>query len=290
MSTTEITPDHPRSSTAPRCRPPATYALDASHSHVGFSVRHLMVSKTKGRFADVEGTIHIAEDPLESSVEVDIAVASIDTRDETRDGHLRSADFFDAEQPSGASPTAPPRSRRPASDRWTVEGELTVRGRHPPRAARGQPSRVAPRTRGGTSAIGFTAQAELDREAFGLTWNQALETGGVLVGKQVRIEHRGRGRRASRTASSPDLWIGGGEIHLQFTGCSPSGPQAGFLRLRNRARGRGVIGPDMVAVDSRLWWAGRLLGGAAAPSLGGAPRPAPSGPAEKDLREPLTRL
>jgi polyisoprenoid-binding protein YceI len=165
---------------------PGLYALDASHSHVGFSVRHLMVSKTKGRFAAVSGAIHIADDPLESFVEVEIPVASIDTRDEARDGHLRSADFFDADN----HPTLRYRSTRvtPVSaGRWSVDGELTVRG-----VTRAVPLDVTfeggAKDPWGGSRIGFTARAELDREDFGLTWNQALETGGVLVGKQVRID------------------------------------------------------------------------------------------------------
>ncbi len=162
------------------------YELDPSHSHVGFSVRHLMVSKTKGRFADVLATIVIGDEPLASSVEVEIPVASVDTRDETRDGHLRSADFFDAEN----HPTLTSRSTKvtPAGEgRWTVDGELTVRGVTLP-----VPLEVAfeggARDPWGSSRIGFTAHAEVDREAFGLTWNQALETGGVLVGKQVKID------------------------------------------------------------------------------------------------------
>ena len=162
------------------------YELDAAHSHVGFSVRHMMVSKTKGRFAEVTGTIRIGDDPLESSVEVEIPVASIDTRDESRDGHLRSADFFDAEQ----HPVLRYRSTSVTpvgKDRWRVDGELTVRGITQP-----VPLDVTfeggAKDPWGSDRVGFTARGELDREAFGLTWNQALETGGVLVGKQVRIE------------------------------------------------------------------------------------------------------
>lgn len=165
---------------------PGTYALDVSHSSVAFSVRHLMVSKTKGRFTDFAGTVTIAEDPLASSVEVEIQVPSIDTRDETRDGHLRSPDFFDAD----VFPTITYRSTKvtPAgTGRWSVEGDLTVRGvTHP------VPLEVTfeggARDPWGGSRIGFTARAELDREAYGLSWNQALETGGVLVGKQVKID------------------------------------------------------------------------------------------------------
>jgi len=163
-----------------------TYALDASHCEVGFSVRHLMVSKTKGRFSDLTGTVTIGEDPSASSVEVEIQVASVDTRDETRDGHLRSPDFLDVE----AFPTMTYRSTSVAAagkGTWAVEGELTVRG-----VTRSVPLVVtfegAAKDPWGGSRVGFTAQAQLDREDFGLTWNQALETGGVLVGKQVTIE------------------------------------------------------------------------------------------------------
>jgi polyisoprenoid-binding protein YceI len=163
-----------------------TYALDVAHSSVGFSVRHLMVSKTKGRFDDFAGTVTIADDPLESSVEVEIQVASVDTRDEARDGHLRSADFFDAE----AFPTITYRSTRvtPAGKgTWTVDGELRVRG-----ITHEVPLTVSfeggARDPWGGARAGFTAHTELDREAFGLSWNQALETGGVLVGKQVKID------------------------------------------------------------------------------------------------------
>jgi polyisoprenoid-binding protein YceI len=128
----------------------------------------------------------IADDPLASAVDVEIDVASVDTRDERRDEHLRSPDFFDAEQ----HPTIHYRSTRvtPAGERrWNVEGELTVRG-----VTRSAPLEVTfeggAKDPWGNHRIGFTAQTELDREAFGLTWNQTLETGGVLVGKQVRIE------------------------------------------------------------------------------------------------------
>jgi len=163
-----------------------TYALDASHSQVGFAVRHLMVSKTRGRFSDFAGNVEIGENPLESSVAVTIQAASIDTRDEQRDGHLRSGDFFDAE----AWPTLTYQSRsvRQVGDgRYTVDGDLTIKGVT-------QPVPLELTFEGGATdpwggvRIGFSAKAELDREAFGLSWNQALETGGVLVGKKVTIE------------------------------------------------------------------------------------------------------
>jgi polyisoprenoid-binding protein YceI len=165
---------------------PGTYELDPSHSSVSFSVRHLMVSKTKGRFADFAGTVTIAEDPLESSVEVEIQTASVDTRDETRDGHLRSADFFDVD----VNPVITYRSTKVtpgAKGTWDVEGQLSVRGvtKAVPLSVSFEGGAVDP---WGNPRIGFEAHTELDREAFGLTWNQTLETGGVLVGKAVKID------------------------------------------------------------------------------------------------------
>jgi polyisoprenoid-binding protein YceI len=186
MSTTEHTTSLTRTIDGVEVPAVGTYVLDPSHSSVSFSVRHLMVSKTKGRFADFSGTVTIAEDPLESSVEVEIAAASVDTRDATRDGHLTSPDFFDAE----AFPTISYRSTKvtPAGKgTWTVDGDLTVRG-----TTVSVPLEVSfeggAKDPWGGSRLGFTARTELDREAFGLTWNQALETGGVLVGKQVKID------------------------------------------------------------------------------------------------------
>ena len=185
MSTTESAP-LTRTVDGTELPVPGTYALDASHTDVGFSVRHLMVAKTKGRFGDVSGTVVIAEEPLESSVEVSIAAASVDTRDAKRDEHLRSADFFDVEQ----HPAITFRSTavRPAGrGRFEVDGDLTVRGEARPITleVRFEGAATSP---WGTSSIGFSATTEVDREDFGLTWNQALETGGVLVGKQVRID------------------------------------------------------------------------------------------------------
>ena len=162
------------------------YALDASHSEVGFAARHLMVSKVRGRFSDVAGTIEIGESPLESSVSVTIQTASIDTRDEQRDGHLRSDDFFGVE--SYPTMTYVSRAVRQAGKgRYVVDGDLTIKG-----VSQSVPLDLT--FEGGATdpwggvRIGFAARAELDREAFGLTWNQALETGGVLVGKKIAIE------------------------------------------------------------------------------------------------------
>jgi polyisoprenoid-binding protein YceI len=190
MSTTEVTVP---TRTVDGVEVPAagTYALDPSHSSVGFSVRHLMVSKTKGRFGEVSATITIADDPLASSVEVEIDPSTVDTRDEARDAHLRGADFLDVEQ----HPTITYRSTKVTPDakgRWNVEGELTVRGVTVavPMSVSFEGGTVDP---WGNARIGFEAHTEVDREAFGLTWNQALETGGVLVGKTVKIDIEAEG-------------------------------------------------------------------------------------------------
>lgn len=162
------------------------YGFDVSHSRVGFVVRHLMVSKVRGQFEKFDGEVVIAEDPLASSVNVSIATDSITTRDEGRDGHLKSADFFDAEN----HPTMTYASRavrHVKGNRFEVDGDLTISGVT-------RPVTLALELEGvltdpwGSARAGFTASAELDREDFGLSWNQALETGGVLVGKKVTIE------------------------------------------------------------------------------------------------------
>ncbi|HEV2767754.1 MAG TPA: YceI family protein [Acidimicrobiales bacterium] len=164
---------------------PGTFQLDPSHSHVGFSVRHMM-GKVRGRFASYSGTVSIAEDPVGSSVDVSIDVASIDTRDEQRDGHLRAPDFFDAE----AHPKMTYRSTGLSANgegRYRVEGDLTIKGvtRPVPLDLTFEGVGVDP---WGNQRLGFSATAQINREEFGLTWNQALETGGVLVGKKVTIE------------------------------------------------------------------------------------------------------
>jgi polyisoprenoid-binding protein YceI len=163
-----------------------TYAIDASHTHVGFKARHLVVAKVRGSFSDVAGTVVIAEDPLASSVEVTVGLASVETGDEARDGHLRSADFFDVEN----NPTMTFRStgvRQVGDDRYDVDGELTVRGVTRPLTLRATFEGTATDPWGGERAI-FSATGKVNREEFGLTWNQALETGGVLVGKDVDLD------------------------------------------------------------------------------------------------------
>jgi polyisoprenoid-binding protein YceI len=162
-----------------------TYEIDPAHSAVEFVGRHLMLTKVRGRFGKFEGTITVADDPLQSSVDVVIDAASVDTGDEKRDGHLRSADFLNVDE----YPTLEFHSTRlePVGDRWTLEGDLTIRGvtRRVRLDVDYEGAVVDPF---GNSRIGFSASTEVDREAWGLTWNVPLETGGVLVGKKVVID------------------------------------------------------------------------------------------------------
>lgn len=162
-----------------------TYVLDASHTTVGFSGRHLMVTKVRGSFGAVEGTIVVADKPEDSSVEVSIDASSIDTRSEQRDAHLKSPDFLDVEN----YPTVTFRStkvERTGSD-WLVTGDLTTRGVTAPVTLDVEFDGGAADPWGG-ERISFSAKGELNREDFAMTWNQALETGGVLVGKVVKLE------------------------------------------------------------------------------------------------------
>jgi polyisoprenoid-binding protein YceI len=174
---------------------PGAFELDPSHSHVGFSVRHMMVSKVRGRFTSFTGAVTVADDPTVSRVDVTIDVASIDTRDEQRDGHLRSPDFFDAEQ----FPTITYRSTSVTAKgggEFAVHGDLTVRGVTRPIELDVTYEGVA-KDPWGNQRFGLSATTEIDREDFGLTWNQALETGGVLVGKTVKIEIEAEAVRTS---------------------------------------------------------------------------------------------
>ncbi|MEZ4449081.1 MAG: YceI family protein [Nannocystaceae bacterium] len=162
------------------------WEIDHTHSSIHFWVRHLMVSKVHGAFASWRGRLVLGEDDLaRSSVHVEIDAASLDTREQRRDEHLRSPDFLDV----GAHPTITFESREVAvvaDDHLQIRGDLTIRGNTRPITLEVE---VGGRTRDpwGGERAGFSATATLDRRDFGLTWNQALEVGGVLVGDKVTI-------------------------------------------------------------------------------------------------------
>jgi polyisoprenoid-binding protein YceI len=163
-----------------------TFALDAAHTTVGFVARHLMVSKVRGSFGEVAGTIVIGEDPLASSVEVSIKADSITTGQADRDAHLRSADFLDIEKHPELT-FASTRVVPQGGNEFTVVGNLAINGvsREVELAVEFEGVAKSP---WGQEVIGFAATTEIDREEFGITWNAALETGGVLVGKKIKIE------------------------------------------------------------------------------------------------------
>lgn len=161
-----------------------TWKADPVHSEVAFSVRHLMVSKTRGRFTSYDVTLVTGEDPLDSTVTATIDLASIHTGFEMRDNHLRSADYFEIEK----YPTMSYRSTgvRQSDDGWTVDGELTLHGitRQVPMAL--EVNGFGPDPFGGQRA-GFSATAQINRRDFGIDLTTPLDGGGVAVGDKVSI-------------------------------------------------------------------------------------------------------
>jgi polyisoprenoid-binding protein YceI len=165
---------------------PSTWDIDTAHSSVGFTVRHLVISKVRGRFLRWSGSLVLDEaDPGASRIEARIETASIDTNEPKRDAHLRSADFFDVEQHPELVFRSTGVTKSGGRD-YRLSGELTLSGVTRPVVLEVESLGQAKDPWGGTRA-GFTARTSIDRREFGLTWNQALEAGGVLVGDQVEI-------------------------------------------------------------------------------------------------------
>lgn len=160
------------------------WAIDPVHSEVGFAVRHMMVSKVRGKFTAFSGEIVTGENVLDSSVTATIDLGSIDTGNEQRDGHIRSADFFEVD----AHPTMIYRSTgvRAEGEDYYLDGELTLKGVTLPVTLRLEVGGFGPDPYGGVRA-GFTATGELKRSDFGIDFNPALETGGVVVGDKVSL-------------------------------------------------------------------------------------------------------
>jgi polyisoprenoid-binding protein YceI len=162
-----------------------TWDIDASHSTVGFSVRHMMVSKVRGYFRDFSGEIVTAEDPARSSVTARINMDSIDTRQEQRDAHIRSADFFDV----GNYTEMTFRSTAVATDGadWTVTGDLTIKGITKPVTLELELNGFGPDAYGGTRA-GFSAKTEISRKEYGVDIDMPMDGGGVVVGDKITVE------------------------------------------------------------------------------------------------------
>lgn len=160
-----------------------TWAVDPVHSSINFSVRHLMVSKVRGSFETFSGAITIAEDGT-PSVSATIDVNSIDTRNEQRDAHVRSADFFDAENHPTA--TFVSTSVRPDGDDYILDGDFTLKGVTKPVSLKLEYNGVNPGMGQGAVA-GFEASVVLNRKDFGIDIDMPLETGGTVIGDKVTI-------------------------------------------------------------------------------------------------------
>jgi polyisoprenoid-binding protein YceI len=160
------------------------WQIDPTHSSVGFVVRHMMVAKVRGRFARFHGALHIDRVPERSSVAATIEASSIDTGEPQRDEHLRSADFLDVTN----HPTIEfcSTALRAVGEHWRLDGELTIRGTTRPVTLHLESLGV--QQVAGSQVAGFTATTEIDRHDFGLTWNQALDSGGLAVGRKVTIQ------------------------------------------------------------------------------------------------------
>ena len=164
--------------------PAGTYTIDPSHSRVGFSARHAMVTKVRGSFNDYQGSAVVADGGAEISIE--IAAASVDTRSADRDGHLQSADFFDvANFPKITFKSVSVKDSGSAN--LAVTGELTIKDVTKPLTIEFEYTGTA-KDPFGNDRYGFEGQAEINRKDFGLTWNAALETGGILVSENIKLE------------------------------------------------------------------------------------------------------
>lgn len=164
-----------------------SWQIDPAHSHIQFSVRHMMISTVRGEFEKFGGTIDFdPENPEQSQVSVRIDTASINTRQTDRDNHLRSADFFHVEE-YPAILFESKRIEQTGRDKGRVVGDLTIRDVTREIVLDVEYAGTA-RSPWGTTSAGFSATTSLDRKEWGLTWNQALETGGVLVGDKIKVD------------------------------------------------------------------------------------------------------
>jgi len=164
-----------------------TWQIDSAHSEINFSVRHMMISKVRGSFETFSGSVNFDEvNPTNTTVDISIEAASINTREDQRDGHLRSPDFLNADE----YPTLTFKSRKVEQideETGKLHGDLTIRGVSKPVVLDVEYAGQA-QSPWGTLSAGFSAKTTINRADWGLTWNQALETGGILVGEKITIE------------------------------------------------------------------------------------------------------
>ncbi len=161
-----------------------TWDIDPVHTDISFTVRHMMVSKVRGHFEKFEGAVTLADNPLESSVEVTVELGSINTNNVDRDNHIRSDDFFGVEQ----YPTMSYRSTgvRADGDDYVVDGELTLHGETKPVSLQLEVNGFGPDPFGGTRS-GFSATGEISRKAFGVKFDAPMEGGGAVVGDKIQL-------------------------------------------------------------------------------------------------------
>jgi polyisoprenoid-binding protein YceI len=170
--------------TLPSGLTPGMWTLDMSHSEIGFTVRHAGISKVRGRFTDATAEAHIGDSLLDSSLHATVKTASFESGDANRDAHVKGPDFFDVE--TFPEMTFRATSAEGSGEDYTLTGDLTIRGITKPVELEVEFTGVAVDPFGATRA-GFSAEAEISRKEFGLTWNAALETGGLLVSDKVKI-------------------------------------------------------------------------------------------------------
>jgi len=164
-----------------------TWKLDNAHTQIAFSAKHMMVTTVRGTFHDVEGTVELDEtDPTRSHGEFRVRAASVDTNFAARDAHLRSPDFFDVERYPDITFVSTG-IRRTGDDEFAVTGDLTIRDITRPITFEVELDGIVPGMRGGRHA-GLSAKTKLARDDWGLNWNVALEQGGWLVGKEIKLE------------------------------------------------------------------------------------------------------
>ncbi len=163
-----------------------TYDIDPSHTELGFAVRHMAVSKVRGRFSTFSGTLVLAEHPADSSASVTIEAGSVDTRDENRDAHLKTNDFFDVENhPTWTFTTTSIKPEGPTE--FIVEGDLTIRGVTKPVTLVANFEGVV-KDPFGNHRVGFSASTTINREDFGVAFGAVMEAGGLVVAKKVDIQ------------------------------------------------------------------------------------------------------
>jgi polyisoprenoid-binding protein YceI len=165
-----------------------TYNIDPAHSGVHFSVRHLMISTVRGNFSGVKGTVtHDPESPAATTIEAEIDVNTVSTNDEKRDGHLKTADFFDVEK----YPVMTFKSTKVTSgtsSEYTIVGDLTLHGVTKPVVLEVEEVAEQAKDPWGFTRLGVTAKGKVKRSEFNLVWNAPLETGGVVISDDVKIE------------------------------------------------------------------------------------------------------